>query len=231
LPFSIGGKVMNNETKKAYHQLTTIGDFYEIEVLEDIDHRGHLQTTVIQGELRGWNCNEERGLIHAMIWPLGHSCAEEVYSGDILSVRPMDKPVLIQEMFFEPYKGRTVSIGMKVDIYRNLHTNNGYSIRCSKSGLVLSHCSTVRIKNAKFHVSESGRLKTVEQKRKRVHAYVRGELVAYNEEIPKTFVKVLYNPYHTSLFMNSKTNEPLYEADEVMCSGKFAYAAISERLL
>jgi glycine cleavage system H lipoate-binding protein len=94
----------------------------------------------------------------------------------------------------------------------------------------LAHCSTVRIKNAKFHVSESGRLKTVEQKRKRVHAYVRGELVAYNEEIPKTFVKVLYNPYHTSLFMNSNTNEPIYEADEVMCSGKFAYATVSERL-
>jgi hypothetical protein len=142
----------------------------------------------------------------------------------------MDKPSLNQEMFFEPYKGRTVSIGMKVDIYRNLHTNNGYSIRCSKSGLVLAHCSTVRIKNAKFHVSESGRLKTVEQKRKRVHAYVRGVLVAYNEEIPETFEKVL-NPYYTYLFMNSKTNVPINEADEVVCSGKFAYADVSERLL
>jgi hypothetical protein len=231
LPFSIGGKDMYNETKKAYHQLATIGDFYELEVMKDIDYRGHLQTTVMQGELRGWNSNEESGLIYALIWPLGHSCAEEIYSGDILSVKLMDKPSLNQEMFFEPYKGRTISIGITVDVYRNLHTNNGYSIRCSKSGLVLTHCSTVRIKNAKFHVSESGRLKTVEQKRRRVHAYVRGELVAYNEKTPEDFVKVLYNPYHTSLFMNSETNEPISEADEVVCSGKFAYAAVSERLL
>lgn len=127
-------------------------------------------------------------------------------------------------LFFESYKGRNVEIGKNVDIYRNLHTNDGYSIRCSKTGLVLAHCSTVRIKNAKFIVSESGRQKNIREKRKRVHAYVRGELIAYNEELPQSFSKVLYNPYYTEFFTDAGTNALIKEADEVFCSGKFAYA-------
>jgi hypothetical protein len=110
-------------------------------------------------------------------------------------------------MFFTPYKGRAAEIGLKVDVYRNLHTNNGYSIRCSKTNLVLAHCSTVHLKNAVFHVSESGRQKTVKEKRKRVHAFVRGELVAYNVQIPRDFVTVLYNPYHTHTYETEKKDK------------------------
>ncbi len=132
--------------------------------------------------------------------------------------------------FFEPYKDRKVEIESKIDIYRNLHTNNGYSIRCAKSGLVLAHCSTVRIRNARFVVSESGRQKTIKERRKRVHAFIRGELVSINEELPENLVKVLYNPYHTEFFTNSETNTPITEAVEVFCLGKYAYALTSPKL-
>ncbi|WP_262176472.1 hypothetical protein [Cytobacillus firmus] len=126
-------------------------------------------------------------------------------------------------MFFLPYKGRSLIAGQLVDCYRNLHTDNGYSIRCAKTGLVLAHCSTVQLKNAKFVVSEAGRQKTVQEKRKRVHAYIRGELVSYNEHVPMGFKKVLYNPYHTTLFTDEKTNKPIFKAEDVFCSGKYAY--------
>ncbi|EWG09342.1 hypothetical protein [Cytobacillus firmus] len=126
-------------------------------------------------------------------------------------------------MFFTPFKNRTVVPQQMVDVYRNLHTNNGYSIRCSKSGLVLSHCSTVKLRNARFIVSKSGRQKTIQEKRKRVHAYIRGELVGINELVPDDFLQVHYNPYHTPLFTIAESDKPVYEAEEVICCGKYAY--------
>lgn len=126
-------------------------------------------------------------------------------------------------MFFTPFKDRTVVPQQMVDVYRNLHTNNGYSIRCSKSGLVLSHCSTAKLRNARFIVSESGRQKTIQEKRKRVHAYIRGELVGINELVPDDFLQVHYNPYHTPLFTLAGANKPVLEAEEVICCGKYAY--------
>ncbi len=87
----------------------------------------------------------------------------------------------------------------------------------------MAHFSTVQLKNAKFVVSEAGRQKTVQEKRKRVHAYIRGELVSYNEHVQMGFKKVLYNPYHTPLFTDEKTNKPIYKAEDVFCSGKYAY--------
>jgi len=209
-------------TKKPYEKLTTVGAMYEVTILEGVDGNQDV-TSVITGELRGWEYDEAHGYTYAVVWEEGASKAEAHYVGDIIAVEPID-PLDGKNLFFTPYKDRNVAIGQQVDVYRNLHTNNGYSIRCSKSGLVLSHCSTVRLKNAKFVVSESGRQKTIQEKRKRVHAYVRGELAAYNEALPKGFEKVKYNPYYTSFFVTATTNQPINKAEEVYCGGKYAYA-------
>jgi len=122
----------------------------------------------------------------------------------------------------ELYKDRSVHLGMVVDIYRNLH-KDGFSIRDSKKQLVLAHCDAVHLKNAKFVVSESGRQKTIATKRKRVHAYIRGVLVGINEPMPSGLIKVYYNPYETPMFMNLITNESIEYAQEVYCTGKYAY--------
>ncbi|MDE5055364.1 hypothetical protein NDK25_24405 [Niallia taxi] len=125
-------------------------------------------------------------------------------------------------MFYAPYKERRVFLGDKVDIYRNLHTE-GYSIRCSKTKLVLAHCSAVSLINAKFHVSESGRRKTINEKRKRVHAYISGTLRSINQEPLEHFSMVYYNPYTTSRFINMTTNRPVVNSKEVYCIGKHSY--------
>jgi len=122
----------------------------------------------------------------------------------------------------ELYKGRSVQLGMVVDVYRNLH-KDGYSIRDSKKGLVLAHCDSVRIMNAKFVVSESGRQKTIAAKRKRVHAYIRGILVGIDEPMPSDLIKVYYNPYETPKFTDISSNEFIESAQEVYCTGKYAY--------
>lgn len=205
--------------------LSTVGGYYEVTILDDVDAiSGEIKSSTIRGELRGWDFDEDRGIAYAIIFENGATRAEEYFTGDILAVKPMEKAIANENMFFTPFKERTTEIGLNVDVYRNLHTNNGYSIRCAKTKLVLTHCSTVHLINARFHVSESGRQKTVREKRKRVHAFVRGELVAYNVLVPNDFVKVLYNPYHTPLFMESETNTPIMEAEEVICCGKYAYA-------
>lgn len=203
-----------------YELLTAIGNFYEVTIVDGVVD-GEVKTITISGELRGWFYDEDRGLGYAIIWENGASRAEDYFVGDILAVKEIKGPN--ENVFFEPYKGRNVEWGMVVDVYRNLHTNNGYSIRSAKTGLVLAHCSNVHLTNARFHVSESGRQKTVQEKRKRVHAYVRGQLAACNVQLPATFTKVHYNPYYTALFTDSLTNKPIYEAEEVICSGKFAY--------
>jgi len=130
-------------------------------------------------------------------------------------------------MFYTPYKERRVFLGDKVDIYRNLHTE-GYSIRCSKTKLVLAHCSAVSLINAKFHVAESGRKKTIDEKRKRVHAYISGTLRSINEEPPEYFNMVYYNPYKTSQFINTTTNKPVMSSKEVYCVGKHSYVVEGE---
>lgn len=211
-------------TKKPYEKLTTDGAMYEVTIIEGVEGNQAV-TKVICGEFRGWEHDDAHGYTYAFIWEEGASKAEDYLINDIVAVNPID-PLDGKNMFFSPYKERNIEIGQRVDVYRNLHTNNGYSIRCAKSGLVLAHCSTVRLKNAKFVVSESGRQKTIQEKRKRVHAYVRGELATFNEALPKDFEKVEYNPYFTPFFMSARTNEPLYEAREVYCGGKYAYVNI-----
>ena len=125
-------------------------------------------------------------------------------------------------MFFQPYKERCVKIGECVDVSRNLDTD-GYSIRSAKSGLVLAHCSTVSLEHCTFHVSKSGREKTVQENRKRVHAFVRGELTAINQQIDTSREVVYYNPYLTECFTIVSLQQPIVEATEVHCQGKYCY--------
>lgn len=121
------------------------------------------------------------------------------------------------------YKGRTVELGTVVDIYRNLNQSGYYSIRDAKSGLVLAHSESVCVKQGVFKVSEAGRKKTLEMKRKRVHAYIRGILHSVDQTVPDGLETVYYNPYETKKFLNTEQDCFIDFAEEVHCAGKFAY--------
>ncbi|WP_209124441.1 hypothetical protein [Alkalihalobacillus sp. BA299] len=130
----------------------------------------------------------------------------------------------------EFFKGRTVKVGQEVDVYRNLH-HGGYSIRCSRSKMVLARCDSVRITDCEFRVSEPGRQKVLEFKRKSVHAYIKGIYVAADEALEdhSDMTRVIYyNPYETDLFKDITTNEPIKKMDEVFCYGKVVYAREKE---
>lgn len=96
-------------------------------------------------------------------------------------------------------------------------------VRSAKSGLVLAHCSTVSLKYCTFHVSKSGREKTVQEKRKRVHAFVQGELTEINKESDSSREVIYYNPYLTEYFTVVSLQQPIVEASEVHFQGKYCY--------
>ena len=65
---------------------------------------------------------------------------------------------------------------MKVQVYRNLH-NGLISIQDLSTGLVLGHAYAIDLKRADFIVREAGRQQVIKEKRKNVHAFVRGKVI------------------------------------------------------
>lgn len=120
---------------------------------------------------------------------------------------------------------------MKVEVYRNLH-NGMLSIRDAKTKHVVGHANRVTLADATFHVSQAGRERVLREKRKNVHAVVRGTLVSFllggsykgrnlpsyipEGEVPQfamSDVQVKYNPYKYSTFMAG--DEPVHDAKAV----------------
>ncbi len=65
----------------------------------------------------------------------------------------------------------------QVEVYRNLH-NGRLSIRDAKTKLVVGHADRVKLVDVTFHVSQAGRERVLREKRKNVHAVVRGYMVS-----------------------------------------------------
>lgn len=106
---------------------------------------------------------------------------------------------------------------MRVDVYRNLHTEGLYSVRSAETGLVSEdHRPVVVVKNADFHVSAAGRARVLASGQKEVHAWVRGEDVApsqfANGRLPMGGVQINYNPRLKGTFYRVDTGEPVYGA-------------------
>ncbi|MDQ0896235.1 MULTISPECIES: hypothetical protein [unclassified Paenibacillus] len=97
-------------------------------------------------------------------------------------------------------------------MYRNLHKDS-IVIRCAKTGLVAGYCNTVRLTDARFFVSESGRAKVLEKRVRSVHAYVVGTLNAYDFELEREGKTPM-----TETFINEQTWEPIFTAPEVVVS-------------
>lgn len=75
---------------------------------------------------------------------------------------------------FEPYRGRSISLSRRVEVYRNLNRPGGpwYSIR--QDGRVVGHARKVTLRRCQFVVRESGRRRVLKTGRKNVHAWVLG---------------------------------------------------------
>ena len=109
------------------------------------------------------------------------------------------------------------------DVYRNLHTAT-WSMIDRTIGRVVQHPIEVAIKNATFVVQPAGNAKVRRTRKKHVHAFVRGQhvvLLDYRgapctpESVRRTGVRLTYNPYKHTAFVDADTEQPVKEAELV----------------
>lgn len=111
---------------------------------------------------------------------------------------------------------------MTLFVYRNLHLNT-YSLRDTKTRLVVEHADYLILKDTKFKVSEAGRQRVLREKRKNVHAGIVGERCSKIPENYKAVFRVTYDPYRYDSFINCFTFEPVYEANYVELTPRGVY--------
>lgn len=100
----------------------------------------------------------------------------------------------------------------KYNIYWNLHKNL-YSVRYK--GRVIFHAEEIHLKNCSFVVNKAGREKVLREKRKNVHAFVRGEICWIRDCIGP---EISYNPYKSETFVIKNSDTPIFKSDFVSCT-------------
>src|SRR5690606_3428869 len=78
---------------------------------------------------------------------------------------------------YQSFKGRKIDTSKQVLIYKNLH-NGLFSVK--QNGLVVAHVESIVLKNGFFDVNQAGRNRVIREKKKNVHAYVKGFIVSIN---------------------------------------------------
>ena len=114
-------------------------------------------------------------------------------------------------------------MGTRVRVYRNLR-NNLLSVQSKVKGswLVVGHVESLLLYDAEFKVSEAGRKRVIEQKRKNVHAFVYGELADIDTDVVLP-TKAFYNPYKYKTFVT----ESLGRVEAVNCASISAIKGIT----
>lgn len=98
---------------------------------------------------------------------------------------------------------------MKTKVYFNFH-KKCFSVQ--QNGLVIGHRDKVFLKNCVLKVSEAGRQRVLNEKRKNVHAYVIGELTNESDFVGE---EVTYNPYLNKTFVLRGNKQEKTHADLV----------------
>lgn len=107
----------------------------------------------------------------------------------------------------EPY-GPEIPDWTPVDVYWNLH-RNCFSVRSRRKddrGIVIAHVyDRFVLADVKFVVNQAGRERVLREKRKNVHAFVRGLWVDPRTML-QPFTSVYYNPYEGPTFRDNDMN-------------------------
>jgi len=94
-----------------------------------------------------------------------------------------------------------------VFVYRNLHKQ---CISVQQDGIVRCHVDNIVLEDAEFRVGKAGQKKVRSEKKKNVHAKVKGLIVPKPHEIiAEGWDKAYYNPYKTDEFTDVKSGRYL----------------------
>ena len=118
--------------------------------------------------------------------------------------------------------------GDRIEVYRNLH-KDCFSIR--KNGLVVGYIyddEKLSMKDVKFAVQPAGRVKVLRERKKNVHAFVRGIYTAPSESMEAWQYRATYNPYKMDSFFTTfgGNTTPIYTAKRVTLSRGKVYANV-----
>lgn len=110
---------------------------------------------------------------------------------------------------------------MRVFVYKNLH-KKCYSVRAlegPKKGRVIAWETNILLKNPEFVVSEAGRKRVLREKRKNVHAGIRGEWIGTSPfpAVNAGAQRVTYDPYRFNSFVECGNLKPVHEATLASC--------------
>ena len=133
----------------------------------------------------------------------------------------------------------------RVEVYRNLHYRDDtvYSVRTAHDRLVCMYVRGIIIQDAHFYVGVKGNQRVRDEKRKNVHAGVRGDWLTYSKYYghemkqwgpsPKSMLKemksmatlrehshyvhkqIAYDPYKYKTFVTVEDGEPIYDSPTV----------------
>lgn len=117
---------------------------------------------------------------------------------------------------------------MKVDIYYNLH-RHCWSVVAREGadrGRVVTHLPRAVLAEATLVVREGGRQRVLQERRKNVHAFVRGRLLPEGTESPDGMRPISYNPYEAGHFTlrDDAARPPVRQAALVVLEGRRALA-------
>lgn len=102
-----------------------------------------------------------------------------------------------------------IEAGTPVEVYWNLHRHL-FSVRDLRTRRVIGHFSDVSLSDVTFKISEAGRQRVLRERRKNVHAFVRG-VISEDAFVlrgdPESYSRVTYNPYVSGSFRDAETDE------------------------
>ena len=90
------------------------------------------------------------------------------------------------------------------EVYWNLH-KRCFSVR--ERGRVVAHVDSITLRNALFVVQRAGYERTVREKVRSVHAWVKGEIALLPERTTCPTTLVTYNPFRADHFQVRETHE------------------------
>ena len=107
----------------------------------------------------------------------------------------------------------------KIEVYFNLHKKT-WSVR--QSGRVVGHTDYIQVKNPQYVVRQGGNERVRREKKKNVHAFVRGYVTDSLPLFPQQQKFVSYNPYKNSSFVVRNTNDTI-------CSSPYANLEVTNQ--
>lgn len=107
---------------------------------------------------------------------------------------------------------------MRVEVYFNLH-KRVFSVRSCKTGRVVQHRKHIRLFDPVFVVRESGRQRVLRERKKNVHAFVRGNTYCLEPTLfhkygdDPTLDTIGYNPFKYDSFVKMPDETPVRQAE------------------